>query len=163
MQDTTVLNSELASQPAINQALIAMLRGADIQAWPLLISSRQYGKINRSFPSYFQFNGLLAYSEINGKSYFMDGSFSHSYPNLLPVESFNETGLLLKKDSYEWTEIRPENSIFSHPNFYGYDPGYRGQSFGLYGNRAVWIPGADDPGKSSGWCSKERYYKGFNF
>lgn len=111
--DTTVLKGSLADQPAINQTLIAMLRGAGIEAWPLLISTREYGKIDRSFPSFFQFNGLLAYSQINGKPYFMDASFSHSYPNMLPVQSYNETGLLLKDKEYEWTEIRPENSIFS--------------------------------------------------
>lgn len=113
VQSDSVLSGKLVNQPAINQTLIAMLRGAGIDAWPLLISTRQYGKINRSFPSFYQFNGMLAYSEIDGKSYFMDGSYAHSYPNLLPVETYNETGLLLKKESYDWIELQPAHSIFS--------------------------------------------------
>ncbi|MDR8389745.1 DUF3857 domain-containing protein [Aliifodinibius sp. S!AR15-10] len=111
--DDSVLSGTVVNQPAINQTLIAMLQGAGIEAWPLLISTRQYGKINRSFPSYYQFNGLLTYSEINGQRYFMDASFAHSYPNLLPVESYNETGLLLQKERYEWIELKPANSVFS--------------------------------------------------
>ncbi|MFH5830846.1 DUF3857 domain-containing protein [Halalkalibaculum sp. DA384] len=113
MRSDSVLGGALVSQPAINQTLTAMLRGAGIDAWPLLISTRQYGRINRSFPSYYQFNGMLAYSEIDGEGYFMDASYSHSHPNLLPVETYNETGLLLKKESYDWIELRPEFSIFS--------------------------------------------------
>lgn len=111
--DDSVLNGKLVDQPAINQTLIAMLDGAGIEAWPLLISTRRSGRINKSFPSYFQFNSQVVYSEINGKSYFMDASYPHSYPDLLPVASYNETGLILKKDSYIWTEIRPEDSIFA--------------------------------------------------
>ncbi|MDX1618692.1 MAG: DUF3857 domain-containing protein [Balneolaceae bacterium] len=112
-EDDSVLVGKPVSQPAINQTLVAMLEGAGINAWPLLISSRPYGRINRTFPSYFQFNGQIVYSEIGGTGYFMDASYSHSYPGLLPVESYNETGLVLKKNSYEWIEIRPSNSIFS--------------------------------------------------
>lgn len=102
-----------ADQAAVNQTLIAMLEGAGINAYPLLISTRQFGQVNRSFPSLFQFNGLLVYSEIDGTHYYMDASFPHSYPNLIPVDTYNETGLLLRRDSYEWIEIKPDKSIFS--------------------------------------------------
>ncbi|MDX1671557.1 MAG: DUF3857 domain-containing protein [Balneolaceae bacterium] len=109
----SVLGGALADQAAINQTLLAMLQGAGIEAWPLLISTRQFGRINRSFPSYFQFNGLLVYSQIDGESYFMDASFPQSHPSLIPVSTYNETGLVLKPDSYEWVEISPDRSLFS--------------------------------------------------
>ncbi|MDX1617720.1 MAG: DUF3857 domain-containing protein [Balneolaceae bacterium] len=111
--EDSVLGGLPVSQPAINQTLIAMLNGAGIDAWPLLISTRPFGRINRSFPSFYQFNGLVVYSIIDGRSYFMDASFAHSQPGLLPVASYNETGLVLKQDSYEWIEIRPDDSVFS--------------------------------------------------
>ena len=111
--DSTVLSGEPADQAAINQTLLAMLQGAGIDANPLLISTRQFGQINKSFPSFFQFNGQLTYSEINGQTYFMDASFPHSQPNLIPVDTYNETGLLLKPKGYEWKEITPAKSLFA--------------------------------------------------
>ncbi|HYW35159.1 MAG TPA: hypothetical protein VE868_07125, partial [Balneolaceae bacterium] len=111
--DQAVLDGQPSNQAAINQTLVAMLQGAGIDAHPLLISTRKSGRINRSFPSFFQFNGQLVYSQINGKSYFMDASFAHSQPNLIPVNTFNETGLLLKSNSYRWVNIKPTRSAYS--------------------------------------------------
>lgn len=110
--DTEVLDGTAADQAAISQTLLAMLQGAGIEAYPLLISTRETGRINRDFPSYYQFNSQIVYSEIDGRGYFMDASFSHSQPDMIPVETYNETGLLLKPDSYEWREITPVNSVF---------------------------------------------------
>lgn len=112
MTDQVVLSGEPADQAAINQTLLAMLQGAGIEAYPLLISTRQFGQINKSFPSFFQFNGQLIYSEIEGSTYYMDASFPHSQPNLIPIDTYNETGLLLTPDSYSWKEITPSKSIF---------------------------------------------------
>ncbi len=108
-----VLSGEASNQAAINQTLIAMLRGAGIQAWPLLISTRKSGKINKGYPSFFQFNGQLAFSKINDQTYFMDASFAYSQPNLIPVETYNQNGLLLKKNNYRWLELDPSKSVFS--------------------------------------------------
>ncbi|NGP77175.1 DUF3857 domain-containing protein [Balneolaceae bacterium YR4-1] len=111
--DSTVLTGEPSNQAAINQTLLAMLHGAGIEAYPLLISTRQFGQINKSFPSFFQFNGQLTYSIIDGETYFMDASFPYSQPNLIPVDTYNETGLLLKPDGYEWKDIVPAKSLFA--------------------------------------------------
>ncbi len=110
--DTKVLEGEAADQAAIAQTLLAMLRGAGISAYPLLISTRESGQINQDFPSFYQFNSQIIYSEVDGQSYFMDAAFPHSQPDLIPVETYNETGLLLKKDSFEWIDINPEKSVF---------------------------------------------------
>lgn len=113
VSDESVLSGEPADQAAINQTLLAMLNGAGIEAYPLLISTRQFGQINRSFPSFFQFNGQLTYSMIDGETYFMDASFPHSQPNLIPVDTYNETGLLLKPKGYDWKYINPAKSLFA--------------------------------------------------
>jgi len=112
VDDRKVLSGEPSDQAAINQTLAAMLKGAGIDAHPVLISTRESGMINTSFPSFFEFNGQLVHSVINGNSYFMDASFSHSQPNLIPVDTYNETGLLLKAESYEWVAVEPAKSTF---------------------------------------------------
>ena len=107
-----VLDGEPANQADINMALLAMLRGAGIDAWPLYISGRDFGRINKAFPSLYQFNRLLVVSYIGEKEYFMDASFPQSSPDLIPVESYNEQGLLLKDKSHKWLEIKPTESRF---------------------------------------------------
>ncbi len=107
-----VLEGEPANQADINMALLSLLRGAGIDAWPLYISGRDFGRINKAFPSVYQFNRMLVVSYINNKEYFMDASFPESNPDLIPVESYNEQGLLIKNESHKWLDINPEQSRF---------------------------------------------------
>lgn len=111
--DSAVMAGEPADQAAINQTLTAMLRGAGIEAWPLLISSRGAGRINRSFPSFYQFNAQLVHAAAGDSATVMDASFDHAQPGLIPVEMYNETGLLLREEGYEWIPVTPSSSVFS--------------------------------------------------
>lgn len=107
-----VLNGEPANQAEINMVLLTMLRGAGIEAYPLYISGRDFGKINRRFPSIYQFNRMLVHTRINGSDTVMDASFAYSEPDLIPIESYNEQGFVLREESYEWVDITPEKSVF---------------------------------------------------
>ncbi len=108
-----VTEGKPTNQAEINTLLLGMLREAGIDAYPLFISGREFGRINRSFPSLFQFNQMLVYSEIDGMNYVMDASFAHSLPNLISVNSFNNQGFLLRENDFHWTEINPRKSVFN--------------------------------------------------
>jgi len=110
--DRQVLGGAPSDQADINQTLIAMLRGAEIEANPVLISTRQSGQINMGFPSFYQFNGQLVQSQIAGQQYLMDASFAHSQPGLIPVDANNGRGLVLGQQSYDWLELNPQKSAF---------------------------------------------------
>ncbi len=108
-----VLEGEPSDQASINLVLMAMLRGAGIEAWPVYMSSRDIGRINREFPSIYQFNQMIVATDIEEQdTLLMDASFSNSRPGLIPVESYNEIGLLFKNDGFEWINIEPEYSVF---------------------------------------------------
>jgi hypothetical protein len=108
-----VLEGVPSSQAEINLALLAMLRGAGINAYPIYLSGRDFGRINMEFPSLFQFNSMLVMSEIEGERYFMDASFPHSLPNLIPVKLYSERGMVLTDSTHYWQEISPDKSTFS--------------------------------------------------
>jgi len=108
-----VIDGRPADQAEINTLLLGMLREAGIDAYPLFISGREFGRINRSFPSLFQFNQMLVYSEIDGEEYIMDASFAHSLPDLISVNSFNNQGFLLRENDFNWIEINPRKSVFN--------------------------------------------------
>jgi len=107
-----VLKGEPANQADINMTLLSLLRGAGVDAWPLYISGRDFGRINKAFPSVYQFNRMLVVSYIDDQEFFMDASFPESNPDLIPVESYNEQGLLIKNKTHEWLDINPEQSRF---------------------------------------------------
>lgn len=109
----SVLEGVPSSQAEINLALLAMLRGAGINAYPIYLSGRDFGRINMEFPSLFQFNSMLVMSEIEGERYFMDASFPHSLPNLIPVKLYSERGMVLTDSTHYWQEISPDKSTFS--------------------------------------------------
>ncbi|MDZ7772066.1 MAG: DUF3857 domain-containing protein [Balneolaceae bacterium] len=111
--DSLVLEGVSADQAAINQTLTAMLRGAGIEAWPLLISTRTSGQLNRSFPSFYQFNAQLTWAADGDSSVIMDASFPHAQPGLIPVPMYNQTGLLLRGEDYQWVSTNPSGSVFA--------------------------------------------------
>lgn len=107
-----VLEGEPSDQAEINTVLMAILRGAGVEAYPMYISGRDYGRINTDFPSLYQFNRMLVYSEIDGNSHFMDASYQQSYPDLIPIDSNSDRGFVFKERGYEWVDISPEKSMF---------------------------------------------------
>ena len=108
-----VLSGVPANRAEINLVLLTMLRGAGIDAHPLYLSGREFGRIDRAFPSLFQFNRLLVYSEEGGQPLFMDAAFAHSLPNLIPVDSYNLQGMVLSEEAFEWVGIAPDRSVFN--------------------------------------------------
>src|SRR5699024_4288606 len=103
--DSAVLAGQPADQAAINQTLLAMLRGAGIEAYPALTATRSAGKINREFPSYYQFNALVVRSTIGDSNFWMDASYPHSQPNLLRRDMNTGIALLLQDSSFTWQQV----------------------------------------------------------
>lgn len=101
-----------ASQADINLTLLALLRGAGLEARPAYLSNRKYGRINEEFPSLFQFNSMMVLGEADGREYFMDASFPHSLPGLIPTEMYSGSAMALSDSSHTWKEIKPERSRF---------------------------------------------------
>lgn len=108
-----VLDGNASNQPAINQVLVAMLQGAGIEAAPVFTSTRSFGEINTSIPSYFQFNSMLVYSQIDGRSFLMDASFPESQPGLIDTEAYTDSGMVYQKNDYEWIALDPAKSFYS--------------------------------------------------
>lgn len=111
-RDTTVLQGKAVDQAAINQTLLAMLEGAGIEAYPVMISSRESGTINKEVPSFHQFNAQIVRSEIGDETYLMDASFPFSEVGLIPVDMNNGPGLALKEKDFEWITLQAEKSNF---------------------------------------------------
>ena len=94
----------------IGMILLSLLNEADIEAYPVLTSTRDHGKMQTKYPITRQFNHLLVLAKLDGKLHLLDTP----QPNLpfaqLMTSSLNQTGWLLKEDVNEWILIAPAKS-----------------------------------------------------
>ena len=100
-----------ANTAEINLILLNLLRKAEVASYPLLISTRNNGKINTDFPSTAQFNGLDVLAIDTNRSYVLDASSreqSHLNP---PFNVMNRVALLLDKDDSKWVRIVDERPL----------------------------------------------------
>src|SRR5690625_7791739 len=55
---------------------------------------------------------MMILGEAGGREYFMDASFPHSLPGLIPTEMYSGSAMALSDSSHTWKEIKPERSRF---------------------------------------------------
>jgi hypothetical protein len=69
-----ILKSRNGNEAEINLLLIAMLRKADIDADPVMLSTRGHGYAYALYPLMGRFNYVIAQASINGRVYYLDAS-----------------------------------------------------------------------------------------
>ncbi len=83
-----------------NILLTELLRLAGLQAWPVLISTRDHGQFNPEIYQLQQFNYVLGYVETDSGGQFLDASNPYGHFGLLPPLCVTNGGFLLDgKDS----------------------------------------------------------------
>ena len=94
----------------VNLLLIAALRGADLPAHPLLLSTRTHGRINQSQPLIDRFNYVVALLPLGeGKDLLLDATEPLLPSGVLPKRCLNQFGRLIMKDpdASRWVELQP--------------------------------------------------------
>ncbi len=102
-----------ASVAEINLLLINLLTKAKITCYPLLVSTREHGKVDKSFPSVAQLNGLVAIAMLDStRFYVLDASIDHQSPDCPPLNILNREALLLRKGKIDWFLINDERPLY---------------------------------------------------
>ncbi len=81
----------------INLILVNLLKDADLEVYPVLVSERYHGKVNTDIPFIDQFNTVFACVIINGKKYYLDATNTYTPAHITPKEILNTTGLIVNK------------------------------------------------------------------
>ena len=95
----------------INLLLVNLLRSVGIESYPLLLSTRSHGIINRQYPKKSGFNYVVAVAKIGDRNILLDASQDFLVPGNLPFKCINDEGLIVYKNSYKWIPLR-SNEIF---------------------------------------------------
>lgn len=97
---------KMGNSGELNLMLIACLKEAGFQAFPMLISTRQHGKTNQNTPFLSQFNHLLCYIERSGATpLLLDAGLAHRPMGLPRVECLNGEGWIVNPQNLQWQSI----------------------------------------------------------
>ncbi len=92
----------------INLLLVSMLRSAGLQANPVILSTRDNGKIIEYYPIISRFNYVIAEVIVDGKSYLLDATDKHCPINTLPYRCLNKQGRRIA-DNSGWVNLVSKN------------------------------------------------------
>ncbi|WP_276482945.1 DUF3857 domain-containing protein [Paraflavitalea pollutisoli] len=87
----------------INLILVNLLKDAGLKASPLLVSTRDNGRVNTSFASSRVFNKVVAHVTIGEQVYVLDATEKYTPSNLIPYDLMYSEGLAIEKiDTWAW-------------------------------------------------------------
>ena len=95
----------------INLALVTALLTADLEAYPIILSTRRNGTPNALFPVLSDFDYVIACVNIDGVKYKLDASNSYLPFGELPLQCLNERGrIIYSKKNSDWFPLTVEES-----------------------------------------------------
>jgi hypothetical protein len=130
-----VFNKKSGTVSDINLLLITMLKKAEIQCEPVILSLRNRGTVHPIYPLMDRFNYLIAMAIIDEKPIYLDASKNKIGFNQLPAACYNGTAWVIEKDNTRPIELNPDSimeykttSIFIMNNAQGeWEGSYRTQ------------------------------------
>ena len=100
----------------VNLSLIAAMRAAEIEAYPVLFATRDRGIPSYIHPVLADFNGVLCLVKIDGKDYLLDATEKNLPFGQLSIRSINDRGrVIYEKRKSDWVQLA--NDIPSKANY----------------------------------------------
>ncbi|MBI9035506.1 MAG: DUF3857 domain-containing protein [Bacteroidales bacterium] len=102
---STAFNKGEGNVAAINLSFIAALREYNINAYPVILSTRGHGTVNPVYPSFDEFNYVIAYIRIGDNYYLADATTQNQF-GVLPVRCLNGNGRIISESGGEWVSLK---------------------------------------------------------
>jgi hypothetical protein len=90
----------------INLFTIGLLKGVGLTAQPVIISTRENGKIKHDYPFLDFFDNVLIKADIDSSEILSDATDILIANNRVPVNCINDRGLVIQKDKVEWVDLK---------------------------------------------------------
>lgn len=101
-------NKKIGNVADINLNLVLLLRKLDLNANPVVLSTRNNGTLPPYSVSLEKLNYVVAQVVIGDKSYLLDATEDNLPLGMLPERTINGSGLILKKETQEWVDLTPQ-------------------------------------------------------
>ena len=94
------------SSADINLTLVLLLRELGLEAYPVLLSTRENGIIHPAHPSLSSFNYVVAVAFVDDNYYLMDATEPLSEVNMLPTRCLNNKGWVVDERRNGWIDLQ---------------------------------------------------------
>ena len=115
-----LLDNKTGNSADINLFTIGLLNAADIETYPVLISTRNHGKIKHDFPFLHFFNYVIILANVDGEAILTDATEVLGLNSRIPTRCINDKGMIVKNDDkVEWVNLacRYLSKITTHFQF----------------------------------------------
>ncbi len=99
------LKIKTGNSAEINLFLCAVLNAAGLNAYPVIISTRDHGKIPANYPFEQFLNYVIVSVTIDNQTVLMDATSSLCSFGMLPSRCFNDKGLVVNKEKPDWIPL----------------------------------------------------------
>jgi hypothetical protein len=89
----------------INMILVDLLKDNDIQAYPILVSTRDNGSVQKGYPNLMQFNATMAVARLDSTVYVMNAADKYNPYDLVPYDVQYTYGFIVDKKNSGWLTI----------------------------------------------------------
>jgi hypothetical protein len=96
----------------INLVLVSLLQTFDLEAVPLLVAERDYGKVDPKLPLIDRFNKTVAYVNADRRSFILDATQKFCPVGLTPYPLLNTYALIVSKKTTDLINIKTNNETF---------------------------------------------------
>lgn len=102
-----VVDDKKGDSGDINLLLIALLREMNMEANPVILSTRSHGRIDQTYALLRKFNYVVAQVSVGGKDMLLDATDVHLRPGMLPLHCLNGTGRLVHPTKSRFVSLAP--------------------------------------------------------
>lgn len=110
---TEVWKEQSGTSAEINLILLNLLHKLKIKSYPLMVSTRNNGMVDKSFPSFGQLNGIDAIAMIDSSNYYLlDATLENQPIDCPPYNILNREALLLQHGNIQWFMVSDGRSLY---------------------------------------------------
>lgn len=115
-----LVDDKIGNSADINLFLLALLSESGIEAYPVILSTRDNGILSPAKTLLTDFNYIIVKAIINGNEYLLDATEANLPPGILPMRCLNGNGILIKKDNpveVFLTNVKSDTKVLASLNF----------------------------------------------
>ena len=103
------ISEGLGNSAQVNFALTCLLKAAGLEAYPVLVSTRNHGYVNQFLPSFDQFNHVVSAVKIDDTYLILDATDPLIPASFTPQQCLNDKGYMLLGNKFAWVSLKPRD------------------------------------------------------
>lgn len=98
-------SEKVGNNANINLFLTGLLQEVGMEAKPVLLSTRDHGKVNRQYPFHHFLNYVITMVKVDDAYVLVDGTDMQCPYNRIPFRCINGQGLIVQEGEEQWVEL----------------------------------------------------------